>query len=91
MDSYDEDYTLEVEREVDELRAEALKLVQKTHPEIEHVFDRRSIYDYSERVWDYPGKWYLYFTLPNGFKRKEELILAIADETIRYFSKGKKK
>ena len=31
----------------------------------------------------------MYFKLPGGFKRKTELILAIAEETIDYFSKKK--
>ena len=84
---YEEDYTAEVEKEVDEIRAAAFKLVQKTHPEIAYVIDRRSIYDYSDRMRDYPGKRYLYFRLPNEFKRKEDLILAIADETLQYFAK----
>ena len=89
MDRYDEGYAKEVEREVEALRAEALRLVQQTHPEIEHAVDRRSIDDYCERVWDYPGQWYLYFKLPGGFRRKEELILAIAEETVRYHTKSK--
>ena len=88
--NYEENYTLSVERNVDEIRAEALKLVQRTHPEIICVVDRRSINDYSERIWDYPGKWYLYFKLPNGFRRKEDLIRAIAEETIQYFTKNQK-
>lgn len=83
MERYDEAYVKEVEREVDELRAEALKLVRKLHPECEYVVDRRSIYDYSERFWDYPGQWYLSFKLPGGYRNKQELILAIAEETIR--------
>lgn len=87
MERYDEGYVREVEREVDELRAAALALVQKTHPEIECVIDQRSIYDYSERFWDYPGQWYLCFKLPHGFQRKQEVILAIAEDTIRYYTK----
>ena len=86
--NYDEDYTLSVERKVDEIRAEALKIVQKINPKIQYVVDRRSINDYSERIWDYPGKWYLYFKLPDGFRRKEELIHAIVEETLQYFSKN---
>lgn len=86
MGFYDEDYLSEVEKEIDEIRNEALKAVQRTHPEIKAVTDRRTVYDYCERVWDYPGKWYMYFKLPSGFKRKEELILAIARDTIDYFT-----
>ncbi len=89
LDRYDEGCRKEVEREIDEIRAEALKLVQKTHPEIPCVIDHRTVYSYSEMVWDYPGQWYMYFKLPGGFKRKTELILAIAEETIDYFSKKK--
>ena len=54
------------------------------------MVDRRTVYDYSESVWDYTGKWYLYFRLPDGFCGKEELILAIAEDTIRYYSNKKK-
>ena len=86
MDSYDEDYTNEVEKEIGKIRSAALTLVQKTHPEIDAVIDRRSFRDYSERVWDYPGKWYTYFRLPDGFRRKEELILAIAEDTLGYYA-----
>ena len=88
MDDYEESYMTEVEKEVDEIRSAALKLVQKTHPEIERVIDRRTIDDYSEKIWDYPGKWYPYFKLPNGFQDKEELIRAIAEETIQYNQKS---
>ena len=87
MDDYDENYVKSVEKEVDEIRASALKLVHVLHPEIEVVIDRRTIDDYCEKIWDYPGKWYLYFKLPNGFRKKEDLIAAIAEETIQYFSK----
>ena len=52
---YEESYTVAVEKEVDEIRTEALKTVQKQYPEIEHVIDNHSIDDYSEKLWDYPG------------------------------------
>ncbi|MBQ6268251.1 MAG: hypothetical protein IJK64_10840 [Clostridia bacterium] len=87
MDDYEEGYVRSVEKEVDEIRAAALRLVQTIRPEIEAVIDRRTLDDYSEKIWDYPGKWYLYFRLPAGFRSREELIAAIARETLAYFSK----
>ena len=88
MEDYEESYIAEVEKEVDGIRSAALISVQKTHPEIEHVIDRRTLDDYSEKIWDYPGKWYPYFKLPNGFQNKEELVRAIAEETVRYYQKN---
>ena len=88
-DDYDEGYVSSVEREIDGIRAAALKLVRTLHPEIEVVIDRRTFDDYCDKIWDYPGKWYTYFKLPAGFRKKEELITAIAQETIRYFSEKK--
>ena len=78
-----------VAKKVDEIRDAALHIVQKTHPEIKYVIDRRTIDDYSNKIWDYPGKWYLEFKLPNGFRSKEKLIEVIVADTIQYFSKGK--
>lgn len=86
MSEYDENYTKEVEKEIEKIRAKALKIVQNTHPEINTVIDNRTIYDYSESVWDYPGKWYLYFKLPNGFNNEIELALSIAKDTIDFFT-----
>lgn len=88
MDKYDEGYVKEAEREIEEIRAAALKKAQKTHPEIRYVYDRRSFDDYCEKTWDYPGKWYVSFRLPQGYETKEELIDALAEETVRHFKQN---
>ena len=87
-DTSDTEYRKDVEEEVDRIREKALRIVRQTRPDIEYVYDRRSIYDYCERQWDYPGKWYAYFTLPANFKNEDELVLTIVSDTIEYFSKG---
>ena len=79
---------MEAEKEVEEIRAAALRAVQKSHPEIEHVIDRRTVDDYCEKIWDYPGKWYVSFRLPDGFDSKKQLIDTIAGETVLYFTKA---
>ena len=87
MQDYDDSYIIEAEKEVEAIRDAALQIVQKTHPEIKYVLDRRTIDDYSCKTWDYPGKWYYKgFKIPDGFHSKEELINAIAVETIQYFN-----
>ena len=75
MEDFDDSFIIEAEKEVDKIRDAALQIVQKTHPEIKFVLDRRTIDDYSCKTWDYRGKWYYKgFKLPDGFYSKEELI-----------------
>lgn len=75
------------EKQVEGIRAAALRKVQLLHPEIKCVIDRRTIDDYCCKQWDYPGAWYSRgFKLPDGFGSTEALIDAIAEETIRYFT-----
>lgn len=88
MDDYEESYITEVEKEVEEIRSAALKKAQMTHPEIAYAIDRRTVDDYCNKTWDYPGKRYVSFKLPDGFLNKEELIAAIAAETVLYFTKN---
>ena len=88
MNDRDIEYIEALEKEVKRIRDAALKKVQLLHPEIQHVVDRRTIDDYCDKYWDYPGKWYYgSFRLPPGFKNADELINAIANDTIRYFRK----
>ncbi len=85
MDEYDESYMAQVEKEVDSIRSAALETARRTDPGIAAVTDPRTLDDYCEKIWDYPGKWYPYFKLPDGFDTKEALILDIAEKTVRYY------
>ena len=89
MDEYDEGCLAQAEKEVAAIRDAALKKVQKTHPEITRVIDRRTVDDYCEKVWDYPGKWYyMGVRIPAGFHSEEALTDAIAADTLQYFANG---
>ncbi|MCR4783443.1 MAG: hypothetical protein K6A35_02865 [bacterium] len=88
MDEYE--YTDEVEKEVDAIEAKALKIVQQTHPDIKFVYNRYSMYDCMDRFWDYPGKWYASFKLPNGVQNETELINIIVKGTIERLGKSRK-
>ena len=91
MSMYEESGLRDAGREekiVEEIRAAALRKVQTQYPEIEYVIDRRTIDDYCYKAWEYPGAWYSKgFKLPDGFRSKEQLIDAIAADTIKYFIK----
>ena len=85
-DKYDEGCLRELERKVEEIHGEALRRAQAADPRVTFVVDNRSLYDYSERFYDYPGQWYLYFRLPAGYESEIELINDIVLKTLRYFS-----
>ena len=89
---YEIEYSERFEEEVKEIRDAALKKAQLTNPDIKFVIDSRPMDEYCNKTWDYPGKWYYSgFRLPEGFRDKNELIDAIAADTVRYFDKGKRK
>ena len=96
MDQFDADVLRDAaqeERMVEEIHAAALQKARLLHPEIEYVVDPRTIDDYCYKEWGYPGAWYsMGFRLPDGFRTKEELIDAIAADTVRHFEQyGKPK
>ena len=83
-------YMEHVERQVEAIRDAALQKVRQVYPDATFVVDNRTLDDYSYRQWDYPGAWYVGFQLPEGFRKKEALIDAIAEETIKYLEGQKR-
>lgn len=72
------------------IRNRALEKARVICPEAEFAIDRRPMDDYLERVWDYPGVWYVGFRLPKGFKSEEQLVAAIFEDTVEYYSDKRK-
>ena len=85
MDYYDEGYLRIVEKKLEEIYNLALERARKTVPEAEYVIDKRTMDDYMIKVWDYPGAWYVRFSLPDGFDSVEALIESLASETVKYY------
>lgn len=82
------EYIEQDEKKIAEIRAEALRRAKLINPKVLFAIDSRTIDDYIEKKWDYPGAWYSQgFRLPKGFKNEEELIEDIADHTVKYFQK----
>ena len=85
MDNYDEGYLRIAEEKLERIYNLALERARKTVPEAEYVIDARTMDDYITKVWDYPGTWYVNFSLPAGFDSMEALIEKLASDTVRYY------
>ena len=64
------------------IHKEALVRIQRINPSIKTVMDPYSLEDYFEDVWDYPGKWYLYVSVPPEAGSREKLINTIVKHTL---------
>ena len=68
------------------IHAEALKRIQRIHPDISSVIDRYSAEDYFQQHWDYPGAWYTIVAIPESAGSREALIDTIVRDTLaRYY------
>ncbi len=85
MSNYDEGYLRIAEKKLEVIYNLALERARKTVPEAEFVIDARTMDDYITKVWDYPGAWYVNFTLPAGFNSMEALVESLAAETVKYY------
>ena len=66
----------------DRIHAEALRIVQRSFPDIESVVDSYSVEDYFQQIWDYPGRWYTVVAIPENAGSREDLVDAIVMNTI---------
>ena len=81
------EYLPAVEDRIEAIRDKALAKVQAINPDIVVVVDNHTIDDYCAKQWDYPGKWYCFFQLPDGVRSEEELINKIVADTLACFNK----
>ena len=63
----------------------ALRKVREIIPEADTVIDRNPVETYFQNVWDYPGKWYLYVAIPEGFRSRAALIDSIVNDTLEFY------
>ena len=85
MGNYDEGYLRIAEKKLEVIYNLALERAGKTVPEAEFVINARTMDDYITKVWDYPGAWYVNFTLPAGFNSMEAVVESLAAETVKYY------
>ena len=87
MDNFDEDSLKGTQKKIEALRSRALEKARIFCPQAEFYVDKRLENEYYEEHYDYPGKLYVWFRLPKGFASEEELVEAIARDTVEYYSK----
>lgn len=67
------------------IHKEALAKARKIRPDIESVIDRNPVDAYFCNVWEYPGKWYLYVSIPEGFSSRDALVDSIVRDTLELY------
>jgi hypothetical protein len=87
MAKYDySDRDLEAAAEFREgIHKEALQKVRAILPGADTVIDRNPVETYFQNVWEYPGKWYLYVAIPEGFRSRAALIDSIVNDTLEFY------
>ncbi len=68
---------------------EALAKVRAVCPDADFVIDRYPVDSYFEDVWDYPGQWYTYVSVPKECGSRDALIDTIVKDTLAYYCKNK--
>ena len=66
----------------DRIHEKVLEIVLETNPDIESVCDPYSVEDYFQWNWEYPGAWYLYPSIPKGFKSRNAFIDFLVKKTL---------
>lgn len=74
----------------EEIHSEALAKVKAVYPCADRVIDEYPVDAYSDEVWEYPGKWYYYVSVPQGAGGRESLIRTIVHDTKEYYRTGTK-
>lgn len=72
------------------IHQEALDRVRRFYPDVTDVYDPHPVDAYFEWKWDYPGAWYLYVSVPEGYKSRDALVNAIVRATIDHMGQPRK-
>ena len=82
----DKDYK-DAEEFREKIHKEVLEKARKLYPGVTKVIDRNPVEAYLLNVWDYPGAWYVYVGVPDGYHGRDALIDALVKDTIDYYRK----
>lgn len=61
---------------------EALERIRLVNPVIGSVIDPYRVEDYYQWNWEYPGVWYLYVAIPDGYRSREAFIRFLVKNTL---------
>ena len=73
----------------DAIHREALEKVKIRYPGIEEILDPYPLEAFFEEKWDYPGAWYTYVTIPQGFRSRDDFVAYLVRYTIEHHSKNR--
>lgn len=64
------------------IHGKVLEKARQTRPGIDTVVDPYSVEDYFQWNWEYPGAWYLYVAIPEGFRSRDAFIDFLVGKTL---------
>ena len=64
------------------IHKEALERIRLVNPDIDYVIDPYRVEDFFQWNWEYPGAWYLYVAIPEGYKSREAFIQFLVKNTL---------
>ncbi len=67
------------------IHKEALGKARTIEPDIDHVIDIHPVEDYFCQVWEYPGAWYTYVSIPEGFRSRDAYVDSIVRATVEHY------
>lgn len=79
-------YAAELRAEIHEKVLEKVRLV---NPYIDSVIDPYRVEDYFQWNWEYPGAWYLYVAIPEGYRGRENFIKFLVKNTLDHYQQQK--
>ena len=75
-------YAAELRAEIHEKVLERVRLV---NPGIDSVIDPYRVEDYFQWNWEYPGAWYIYVAIPEGYRSRETFINFLVKNTLDHY------
>ena len=65
------------------IHKQVLERIRLVNPDIDSVLDPFRVEDFFQWNWEYPGAWYLYVAIPEGYKSREAFIEFLVRNTLK--------
>ncbi|MBO4671281.1 MAG: hypothetical protein J5640_05505 [Bacteroidales bacterium] len=69
-----------------DIHKEALGKIRLVKPDIDSVIDPYRVEDYFQWNWEYPGAWYLYVAIPEGYRSRDAFVQFLVKNTLDHYS-----
>lgn len=68
-----------------EIHKEVLERVRLVNPNINSVIDPYPVESYFQWNWEYPGAWYIYVAIPEGFRSRTAFVDFLVKKTLYFY------